>query len=111
MDFRLTRIYYKTTQKTRGLTFGGSTEINGLIIYFNDTSHLKFLNRIQVWIFGGYTKKDGEYLNDTFQFHLRDSRWEEVRTVGEQPARRTDHCMCLYGGELYVFGGFDGRNR
>lgn len=65
----------------------------------------------RVWFFGGYTRKDGEYFNDVYSFDLRTHHWEPVATIGEAPSRRTDHSVVLYGRCMYVYGGFDGRNR
>ena len=30
--------------------------------------------RDAIFLFGGYTKKDGEYFNDVYRFDIRDSR-------------------------------------
>ncbi|KAF4652513.1 hypothetical protein FOL47_011045 [Perkinsus chesapeaki] len=64
-----------------------------------------------VYIFGGYTKKDGDYFNDTWAFNPLYHTWTVLAAAGDVPARRTDHSMVLYDGSIYVFGGFDGRNR
>jgi len=64
-----------------------------------------------VWFFGGYTKKDGEYFNDVHSYSIESHYWASVNTLGEPPSRRTDHSIVLYKGSLFLFGGFDGRNR
>mmetsp|Transcript_10290 Transcript_10290/g.26135 ORF Transcript_10290/g.26135 Transcript_10290/m.26135 type:complete len:786 (+) Transcript_10290:111-2468(+) len=64
-----------------------------------------------VWLFGGYTKKDGEYFNDVYRFDIQKSTWCYMHTLGEPPNKRTDHSVVLYGNSMYAFGGFDGRNR
>jgi len=63
------------------------------------------------WFFGGYTKKDGEYFNDVHTYDIAQKEWRNVSTLGDPPTRRTDHTIVLYGRSLFVFGGFDGRNR
>ncbi|KAF4714468.1 hypothetical protein FOZ63_021580 [Perkinsus olseni] len=64
-----------------------------------------------VYIFGGYTKKDGDYFNDTWAFNPLYHTWTMLTAAGDVPSRRTDHSMVLYEGSVYTFGGFDGRNR
>eukprot|EP00392_Amoebophrya_sp_AT5.2_P010688 g10753.t1 len=71
----------------------------------------------KVWMFGGYTRKDGDYFNDVFQFQLPQSgiraKWDSISDTiaGAAPSRRTDHSVVLFGRSMYVFGGFDGRTR
>jgi len=64
-----------------------------------------------VWCFGGYTRKDGEYFNDVHRLELATKSWHRVHTLGDAPAKRTDHSMVLYGGSALIYGGFDGRHR
>lgn len=64
-----------------------------------------------VWFFGGYTKKDGDYFNDVFRYNIARSSWGSVHTLGELPAKRTDHSVVLFRDSMLVFGGFDGQNR
>ena len=66
----------------------------------------------EIYFFGGYTKKDGEYFNDLYEFHIGDKHWNEIIvTNGEIPPKRTDHTLSLFKESLYVFGGYDGKNR
>ncbi|CAD7960621.1 unnamed protein product [Amoebophrya sp. A120] len=71
----------------------------------------------KVWVFGGYTRKDGDYFNDVYVFHLpregQHAKWECMTTqiAGEAPSKRTDHTTVLFGRSMWVFGGFDGRTR
>ena len=53
--------------------------------------------RDAIFLFGGYTKKDGEYFNDVFKYDIRTSAWTMVHTLGEPPVKRTDHSVVLYG--------------
>ncbi|CAK9054387.1 Leucine-zipper-like transcriptional regulator 1 (LZTR-1) [Durusdinium trenchii] len=64
-----------------------------------------------VWFFGGYTKKDGDYFNDVYKYEIATSMWGSVHTLGEAPSKRTDHSVVLFRDSLLVFGGFDGHNR
>jgi N-acetylneuraminic acid mutarotase len=64
-----------------------------------------------LWLFGGYTRKDGEYFNDAYKLHTPSGHWTCINAIGEPPAKRTDHSLVRYGRSMYVFGGFDGRVR
>ena len=64
-----------------------------------------------LYFFGGYTKKDGEYFNDLHSFHIASLEWKKIDPPGQQPAARTDHTVVQYESSLYVFGGYDGKNR
>uniref|UniRef100_A0A0G4GFY8 RING-type domain-containing protein n=1 Tax=Chromera velia CCMP2878 TaxID=1169474 RepID=A0A0G4GFY8_9ALVE len=64
-----------------------------------------------VYIFGGYTKKDGEYFNDVWCFEPARNRWRLLQTAGEAAPKRTDHSCTVAGGLMFVFGGSDGRQR
>lgn len=66
--------------------------------------------RDSIFFFGGYTKKDGDYFNDLFEFNIPRAHWTRV----EQrvcPSVRTDHSCVVYEVSLFIFGGFDGRSR
>ena len=65
----------------------------------------------KVIFFGGYTKKDGQYFNDLHEFDIQEREWRQVRYMGEAPSKRTDHTVVLHGRSMWVFGGFDGRQR
>lgn len=66
----------------------------------------------KIYFFGGYTKKDGEYFNDLFSFDIINSHWEEILpSSSEMPKKRTDHTLTLFHDTLYIFGGYDGKNR
>eukprot|EP00922_Rhytidocystis_sp_ex-Travisia-forbesii_P021443 GHVS01031400.1.p1 GENE.GHVS01031400.1~~GHVS01031400.1.p1 ORF type:complete len:874 (+),score=128.88 GHVS01031400.1:24-2624(+) len=63
-----------------------------------------------MYLFGGYTKKDGEYFNDIWSFDVEMAQWSRLEPSGNGPSRRTDHTMVCFGEHcLYVFGGFDGK--
>jgi N-acetylneuraminic acid mutarotase len=66
------------------------------------------------YIFGGYTKKDGEYFNDLYRFDTSDHRWVKVNyrpTDTGVPEMRTDHTLIAHNDNLIVFGGYDGQHR
>lgn len=63
-----------------------------------------------IYFFGGYTKKDGDYFNDLFEFNIVRAHWTRIDT-GNRPTVRTDHSCVVYEASLYIFGGFDGRSR
>lgn len=66
--------------------------------------------RDSIYFFGGYTKKDGDYFNDLFEFNIPKAHWTRVETP-TKPTVRTDHSCVVYEANLYIFGGFDGRSR
>jgi len=66
--------------------------------------------RDSIFFFGGYTKKDGDYFNDLFEFNIPQACWTRI-DARNQPTMRTDHSCIVYEASLYIFGGFDGRSR
>lgn len=66
--------------------------------------------RDSIFFFGGYTKKDGDYFNDLFEFEIPRAHWTRIEAAN-RPSVRTDHSCVVYEASLYIFGGFDGRSR
>ncbi|CAE7209638.1 Afg1l [Symbiodinium necroappetens] len=66
--------------------------------------------RDSIFFFGGYTKKDGDYFNDLFEFNIPKAHWTRV-DAAQKPSVRTDHSCVVFEASLYIFGGFDGRTR
>lgn len=66
--------------------------------------------RDSIFFFGGYTKKDGDYFNELFEFNIPRALWTRIE-VAKKPTVRTDHSCVVYEASLYIFGGFDGRSR
>jgi len=66
--------------------------------------------RNSIFYFGGYTKKDGEYFNDLFEFNIPRAHWTHIDT-SSRPSVRTDHSCVAHDANLFIFGGFDGRSR
>lgn len=66
--------------------------------------------RDSIFFFGGYTKKDGDYFNDLFEFHIPRAHWSRL-DLSNRPSVRTDHSCSVYEANLFIFGGFDGRSR
>lgn len=64
-----------------------------------------------LYFFGGYQKKSADYYKDIFAYDLNRKRWLSIELKGEYPSERTDHSVVLYEGNLYVFGGYDGKTR
>ena len=58
----------------------------------------------QIYFFGGYTKKDGEYFDDIFSLEIASAQWQSY-TVSQVPDERTDHSLVLYKDALYAYGG------
>jgi len=66
--------------------------------------------RDSIFFFGGYTKKDGDYFNDLFEFNIPKAHWTRL-DAAQIPSVRTDHSCVVFEASLYIFGGFDGRTR
>lgn len=64
-----------------------------------------------LFIFGGYTRKDGSYYNDLHRFEVETGFWTKIFPIGEPPSPRTDHTAVLYENSTYIFAGYDGKNR
>ena len=65
----------------------------------------------QLYFFGGYTKKNGDYFNDLFSFSLQTYKWLSLDPTPKLPPKRTDHSLCSFKGNLYLFAGYDGTTR
>lgn len=66
--------------------------------------------RDSIFFFGGYTKKDGDYFNDLYEFNIPRAHWSRI-DAPNPPTLRTDHSCIMYEASLYIFGGFDARSR
>lgn len=64
-----------------------------------------------IYIFGGYTRKDGTYYDDVYRLHVNLATWQRVIAKGEIPMPRTDHTAVIYNSSMYIFAGYDGKNR
>lgn len=71
--------------------------------------------RDSIFYFGGYTKKDGDYFNDLFEFNIPNAHWTHIdhRITDDRvaPSNRTDHSCVAFEADLWIFGGFDGKSR
>lgn len=56
-------------------------------------------------IFGGTT---GTHQNDVHQLHFATLQWKKIDAKGDIPSARYGHSACVYGSEMFVFGGHDG---
>mmetsp|Transcript_41978 Transcript_41978/g.164492 ORF Transcript_41978/g.164492 Transcript_41978/m.164492 type:complete len:584 (-) Transcript_41978:1052-2803(-) len=55
-----------------------------------------------------------EYYNDVYEFDCARGVWTEIRASGEPselPEPRRNASMNVYGGSLFIFGGFNSRNQ
>jgi N-acetylneuraminic acid mutarotase len=66
--------------------------------------------RDSIFFFGGYTKKDGDYFNDLFEFNIPRAHWSRIDAM-DRPSVRTDHSCIMYEASMYIFGGFDASSR
>lgn len=67
--------------------------------------------RREVYVFRGGNGR--EYLNDLHALNVDTYQWRKVETTGEIPQQRANHSSALLEetGELFVFGGWNGRER
>lgn len=71
----------------------------------------------EIYYFGGYTNRRGEYYNDLYRyvgdpsrFDIRNRSWSQIQANREiQP--RVDMTVVCNNGKLYVFGGADSNTR
>jgi len=61
-------------------------------------------------IYGGYTKKGGEYFRDVYRYDIPKATWELFETRNT-PSARIDHSFVRYKDYAYIFGGNDGVKR
>jgi leucine-zipper-like transcriptional regulator 1 len=68
-------------------------------------------NRREVYVFRGGNGR--EYLNDLHALHVDNYQWRQVETTGEIPQQRANHSSAFLDetGELFIFGGWNGRER
>lgn len=61
-------------------------------------------------LFGGYSKRGGQYFNDLYRLDLTDAEWTKVHAM-DQPPARVDHSMVAFNEQVYIFGGFKDKLR
>lgn len=61
-----------------------------------------------IFYFGGYTYRKGEYFSDIYRFNTKNNTWTAVYS-GKEISPRVDHSFVLFNKMLYVFGGSDGK--
>ena len=64
-----------------------------------------------IFFFGGYTKKDGEFFDDLYRFSPVEATFYSIQPISPRPKPRTDHTLVTYGTAIYAFAGFTGRER
>ncbi|KAG2861164.1 hypothetical protein PC110_g2203 [Phytophthora cactorum] len=73
---------------------------------------LGVVHESDMFIFGGYDGRDGNYFNDLYYFNFDEQRWSQMPSVVEdRPEARTDHIMVLHSSSIYIFGGYNGSSR
>jgi len=63
-----------------------------------------------MFIFGGVDKRQARFA-DLCEFNFDSRSWARVKTFGDPPSARTFHRAVMYGGAMYILGGFDGARR
>jgi hypothetical protein len=51
--------------------------------------------------------KSNGYMNDVHRFDPATRRWERIEPLNSAPSRRYGHSAVEWGGDVYVYGGFD----
>ncbi len=51
--------------------------------------------------------KSNGYMNDVHRFDPAARRWDKIDSENSAPSRRYGHTVVEWGGDIYVFGGFD----
>jgi len=64
--------------------------------------------RDQLYTFGGWNGFSRTWYNDLHVLNLKTREWRAVHPQGPLPTKRTSHAAVMYGGKMYVFGGFSG---
>ncbi|TDH73744.1 hypothetical protein CCR75_003836 [Bremia lactucae] len=73
---------------------------------------LGVVHKSNMFIFGGYDGRDGNYFNDLYYFNFDAQRWNQMPSIVEsRPEARTDHIMVLHLSSIYIFGGYNGSSR
>ncbi|KAL7678827.1 putative kelch-type beta propeller [Plasmopara halstedii] len=73
---------------------------------------LGVVHKSNMFIFGGYDGRDGNYFNDLYYFNFDEQRWNQMPSIVEnRPEARTDHIMVLHSSSIYIFGGYNGSSR
>jgi len=63
-----------------------------------------------MFIFGGVDKRQARFA-DLCEFSFDTRSWSRVKMYGDPPSARTFHRAVMYGGCMYILGGFDGTRR
>ena len=68
-------------------------------------------SRNEIYVFRGGNGR--EYLNDLHALDARTYEWRRVQTRGETPQQRANHSSAVLEetGELFIFGGWNGKER
>jgi len=58
-----------------------------------------------IYLFGGYTQKDGEYFSDLYKYEISTNFSKKVELSGDPLEGLVDHTMVSYSKYLYIYGG------
>ncbi|KEG13711.1 Kelchcontaining protein [Trypanosoma grayi] len=68
----------------------------------------------KVFLYGGVNDKNesiSNYLDDFYVFDVETKRWTAIEMTGQVQSSRAFHSAVYYEGQIYVFGGCNGRGR
>jgi len=70
-------------------------------------SHSAVIFEDEIWpkilIFGGYSK--GRFCNDIYTYDIYKEEWKKIEQGEKIPEPRIAHAVCVYNGNMYLFGG------
>jgi len=63
-----------------------------------------------LFMFGGLNQEVG-WLGDVWKFNLKENQWTEIKSEGEVPSARDKATMCSTSEKIYLFGGFQPKQK
>lgn len=78
-------------------------------------SHTCVLYKDDLYIFGGRSwnneTRTAEYLNEFYQYSLKEEKWNKIEYQGYKPLNRLLHGCIVYNDSMFIFGGRSGLQR
>ena len=63
------------------------------------------INSSNIYFFGGYTNKDGDYFSDIYKYDILTNSSKKIELSGDLLEGLVDHTMVSYNKYLYIYGG------
>ena len=65
----------------------------------------------KMFVFGGDTSGFYKYMNDLWEYSIKQNTWKQLRPKGRGPSERAAHTAVFAGGKMLVFGGYGSRGK